>query len=78
MTENWTELVIGIIIIISPWVFGFSDISVAKWCNILLGLALVLVNAWTIFGEPTQTVPVMEESQKGKRRSKNNVEQNKF
>ena len=57
MTENWTELVIGIIIIISPWVFGFSDISVAKWCNVLLGLVLVLVNAWTIFGEAAADSP---------------------
>jgi hypothetical protein len=31
---------------------GFSDISLAKWCNVLLGLFLVIVNAWTIFGVP--------------------------
>jgi hypothetical protein len=74
MTENWTELVIGIIMIISPWIFGFSDVSVAKWCNVLIGIALVLVNAWTIFGERVQLAPTVEESKK-KRTLKNNVEQ---
>lgn len=50
MIENWTELVIGIIMIISPWVLGFSDISLAKWCNVLIGLLLIIMSAWTIFG----------------------------
>lgn len=50
MTRKWTELVIGIILIISPWILGFSDISVAKWCNVLIGLAFVLIAAWQLFG----------------------------
>jgi hypothetical protein len=48
--------------IISPWVLGFSDISLAKWCNILLGLLLVLVNAWVIFGALSLQEVVSEES----------------
>lgn len=75
MTENWTEFVIGIIMIISPWILGFSDISVAKWCNVLLGIALVLVSAWSLFGGAAQTIPVGEDLQKGKRKIKNSVEQ---
>lgn len=79
MAENWTELIVGIIMIIAPWIFGFSDISVAKWCDVLLGLALVLINAWTIFGgrasaaaSAVETVPV--EEHKKKRVLKNSVE----
>jgi SPW repeat-containing protein len=53
MNEDWTELIIGVIMMISPWILGFSDISVAKWCNVLLGLAIVLLNAWMIFGQAT-------------------------
>jgi hypothetical protein len=74
MIEKWTEFGIGIMMIISPWVLGFSDISLAKWCNVLIGLLLVLVSAWVLFGEPAQAAPAMEESQKGKRKIKNNVE----
>jgi len=74
MIQDWTEFVIGIIMIISPWIFGFSDISVAKWCNILLGLALVLVNAWTIFPEPARATPIAEETQNVKRKTKHAVD----
>jgi len=74
MIGNWTGLFIGIMMIVSPWILGFSDISLAKWCNILLGLALVLMNAWTIFGEPTPATRTAEEEPKRKRKIKNNVE----
>ncbi len=75
MIERWTEFVVGIIMIISPWIFGFSDISLAKWCNVLIGLLLVLMGAWMLFGERAQAIPAMEDSQKGRRKIKNNVEQ---
>jgi hypothetical protein len=62
--------------VISPWALGFSDISLAKWCNILLGLILAIASAWKIFGTvPTDASPATEDPQKGKRKTKNNVEQ---
>ncbi len=76
MIEYWTTLAIGLMMIISPWVLGFSDISLAKWCNILLGVVLAIVSAWKIFGtNPADVLPVTEEPQKRKRKTKNNVEQ---
>lgn len=36
---------------VSPWLLGFSSISVMKWSNLIAGLILVLVNVWVIFGE---------------------------
>ncbi len=77
MTEYWTALGIGIMMIVSPWVLGFSDISLAKWCNIILGLILAIAGAWKIFGAIPADTPSIEEialiSQK-KKRKKNNVE----
>jgi hypothetical protein len=75
MLEYWTELIIGIIMIASPWVLGFSDISLAKWCNVLIGLLLMLISAWMIFGAQGAAMPTMatmQESQKGKRKTKSN------
>lgn len=75
MTGYWTALVIGTMMIISPWVLGFSDISLAKWCNIVLGLVLVVASAWKLFGDvPANAVPAAEASQpeKAKRKTKNN------
>jgi hypothetical protein len=75
MIDHWTAFTVGIMMIISPWVLGFSDISLAKWCNILLGLTLVIANAWILFGESAAAaIPVVEESQKRKRKIKSTVE----
>jgi hypothetical protein len=75
MIEYWTALAIGLMMIISPWVLGFSDISLAKWCNILFGLVLVVVNARKICRTvPSDVLSVPEDPQKRKRKIKNNVE----
>jgi hypothetical protein len=74
MNVKWAEFVVGVVMISSPWVFGFSDITLAKWCNVLIGLLLILMSAWVIFGERPATVPIEEGSIKGKQKTKNNVE----
>ncbi len=48
----WLQFVLGIWVMLSPWLLGFSSIPVLMWGNLLAGLALVLVNMWAIFGEP--------------------------
>lgn len=45
---------------ISPWILGFSNISIAKWSNVIFGLVLILVNAWIIFGEPKHKETVVK------------------
>jgi len=50
VNERWTQLIIGAWILISPWLLGFSSITIMKWSNLLCGLAIVLINAWIIFG----------------------------
>ncbi|MDP2598542.1 MAG: SPW repeat protein [Candidatus Liptonbacteria bacterium] len=48
---NWVGLVLGFWVLVSPWLLGFSSISIMKWSNLLVGLVLVLMNTWIIFGE---------------------------
>lgn len=53
MAENWIEGVIGIWVLLAPWLLGFADISLAKWSSVALGLVLILLNAWSLFaGKP--------------------------
>ena len=40
---NWAGLVIGILVLISPWVLGFGA-SVMMWANTVFGVALVLIH----------------------------------
>jgi len=51
VAKNWTELGLGVWVLISPWLLGFSSISIMKWSNLLVGLSLVLIGIWAIFGE---------------------------
>ena len=51
MTEKWTQLALGAWLIISPWLLGFYDVSLAKWSSVLVGAALVLINLWGMYGK---------------------------
>ncbi len=39
-------IVIGVWILISPWILGFASISVALWSNIICGLILIIVGLY--------------------------------
>ena len=70
MIENWIELIIGALVLVSPWIFGFADISLARWLNVLCGTILVLVNAWMLYGNDPATVeeaPVVVQKTKVRR-----------
>jgi hypothetical protein len=53
--EKWTQGVIGVWILLSPWLLGFASVSLAKWSCALCGMAFVLVNAWRLFGTKPET-----------------------
>lgn len=43
MSKKWVTLIIGLWVMVSPWVLGFSEIELAKWSNVIFGLALVII-----------------------------------
>jgi len=51
VNENWIELAIGIWILASPWLLGYSDVSLAKWSSLVCGVILIVLNSWIMFGE---------------------------
>lgn len=52
--NNWLQLILGVWIFISPWVFGFYEINLALWSNLIAGIAIVILNLWQIYGEEHQ------------------------
>jgi hypothetical protein len=58
MIEYWIELGIGVLVLISPWILGFADISLAQWLNVICGAVLVVMNVWMIYGRD----PAVEEA----------------
>lgn len=51
---NITEFVLGIWLIISPWVLGFSEIIPALWSCTISGILLGLTAFWELFGNEPQ------------------------
>jgi hypothetical protein len=45
------HLGLGVWTLVSPWVLGFSDISIMRWSNVVVGVALIITSAWALFGQ---------------------------
>lgn len=55
MTRKKVQLFLGLWLVISPWVLGFSSISIMKWSNVVVGTAIFLINLWAIFGRENES-----------------------
>ncbi len=51
MNPKWVGLISGAWLIISPWVLGFSEVSLAKWSSVLVGLMLASTYIWDLFAD---------------------------
>jgi len=49
-------MALGLWVIASPWILGFSDISIMRWSNVVVGTAVFLINFWDEFREKKQAV----------------------
>ncbi len=52
----WFQFAVGFWIMLSPWILGFAEISLAKWSNIIFGLVLVLLSVPALFPEKVGVV----------------------
>lgn len=48
----YIQFIIGIWLVASPWLLGYSSISLMKWNSLIIGAFLVILNIWIIFQEP--------------------------
>lgn len=49
--EEWVNLIAAIILVISPWLFGYASVVVATWNAILSGGVLVLLTVLQMVDE---------------------------
>ena len=40
--EEWVALIVGILVLISPWVLGFAAVYAALWTCVVLGIIVAL------------------------------------
>ena len=53
---EWISVVLGIVVFISPWVFGFATLGAAAWPAWIIGVLFVIVNGWALYQTRTPRV----------------------
>jgi hypothetical protein len=53
---DWTNVILGVWVLISPWLLGFSASAGALWSAVILGLAVIAVSAWALY-QPKRRLP---------------------
>ena len=46
-THGVLDYLVGVLLIASPWIFGFADNNTAKWIPIILGISAFLYSLFT-------------------------------
>lgn len=52
--EEWVNLVVGIWVLIAPFVLGFTELEGAMWNHIIVGLIVAADAAWAMAQRPEQ------------------------
>lgn len=53
--EEWLEAVLGVWLIVSPFVLGFSNVSIAMYNHIIVGLIIAADAIWVLLQNPPST-----------------------
>ena len=55
--EEWTEGALGLWLVVSPWVLGFSAMFGARLDAVVIGILVVALSAWTLATDETYSAP---------------------
>lgn len=55
--EEWTEAILGLWMVISPWVLGFSTHMMAMYAAVGCGVLVVLLSLWTLATDKDFSLP---------------------
>ncbi len=55
--EEWTESVLGLWLVVSPWLIGYSGVEAAKADAILSGLVILTLALWALQDEGNWLTP---------------------
>ncbi|MGC9046986.1 MAG: SPW repeat protein [Minisyncoccia bacterium] len=45
---HWFTIFLGAWIILSPWLFGFYEINIMAWNNVIAGILIIVFTLWNI------------------------------
>lgn len=46
--NNVVLIVLGVWLIISPWLLGYSALNLPSWNSILMGVLVIIFSLWTV------------------------------
>jgi hypothetical protein len=47
--EEWANLVLGLWLVVAPWIVGFTNAIAARWTHVVLGLLVAAVAGWGVW-----------------------------
>ncbi len=53
--EDWVSLIVGVLLILSPFVLGFSDNLTALWTAVIAGAVVAIMSVLQLVMPPTAT-----------------------
>jgi VIT1/CCC1 family predicted Fe2+/Mn2+ transporter len=53
---SWVNAVIGVWLAIAPFVLGYTNIAAALWNDIIVGIAIIVLAAWSAIATPEPEV----------------------
>ncbi len=48
--NHWIILGLGVWLILSPWILGFSSLNLVSWNNLLVGALAIIFSLWNLSG----------------------------
>lgn len=55
--EEWTEAILGLWMMLSPWVLAYSHVQMAMYVALGLGFVIVLLALWTLATDEDFSLP---------------------
>jgi len=46
--EEWANVVLGVWLLISPWVLGFTALTAAMWNAVIIGIVVTVLALWAL------------------------------
>jgi len=46
--EEWADVIVGLWLVLSPWVLQFAGSPVARWNAVISGLVIIISAGWTL------------------------------
>jgi hypothetical protein len=53
---KWIVFLLGLWVLVSPWILGFSAYALAMWSNVVAGILIIVCSLWDLFGGKTAVV----------------------